>query len=207
MTKFKPDETMLQNYIQNKLSPKDTEQLELWLADHPEVMQDLELDIMFSQAKHDLDEAPQPKQTKSFSLWDFLTSRKMVPIHLMAYVLIGFLLFNVMNNSSPSLNSAATFIELEKTRSSEVPQLSYTHIKGNAITIRFFPDSEKEIYHVILKSESHTKEIIYENLQADSKGSITINLYNQNNVVKECDVLIYKNTNKLEQQYKLKLNI
>ena len=78
MTEFKPNETMLQNYIQDKLSPQDTEQLELWLADHPEVMQDLELDMMFTQSKQAFKQAEQPKQTKSFSFWDFFTSKKLI---------------------------------------------------------------------------------------------------------------------------------
>jgi hypothetical protein len=46
MRSFKPDEKMLQNYLQNKLTPQDEEQLELWLADHPEALEDMELDLM-----------------------------------------------------------------------------------------------------------------------------------------------------------------
>lgn len=46
MNKFQPDQTMLHQYLQNKLSPTEEEQLELWLADHPDVLEDLELDLM-----------------------------------------------------------------------------------------------------------------------------------------------------------------
>jgi hypothetical protein len=49
MSRFKPNQEMLHNYIQNKLSPAETEQLELWLADHPDVIQELEMDLMFKQ--------------------------------------------------------------------------------------------------------------------------------------------------------------
>ncbi len=49
MNTFKPDETMLHNYLQNKLSPSDEEQLELWLADHPELLEDLELDLVMKE--------------------------------------------------------------------------------------------------------------------------------------------------------------
>ncbi len=49
MNVFKPDETMLHNYLQNKLSPQDEEQLELWLADHPEALEDLELDLLMKE--------------------------------------------------------------------------------------------------------------------------------------------------------------
>ena len=49
MSRFKPNQEMLHNYIQNKLSPAETEQLELCLADHPDVIQELEMDLMFKQ--------------------------------------------------------------------------------------------------------------------------------------------------------------
>ncbi len=49
MNTFKPDDTMLHNYLQNKLTPTEEEQLELWLADHPEVLEDLELDLVMKE--------------------------------------------------------------------------------------------------------------------------------------------------------------
>ena len=49
MTKFKPSENTLQNYLQNKLNETETEQVELWLPDHPDVMEDLELSLMLKE--------------------------------------------------------------------------------------------------------------------------------------------------------------
>lgn len=49
MNRITPDQKTLQDYLQNKLPADETEQLELWLADHPEVMQDLELELMLKQ--------------------------------------------------------------------------------------------------------------------------------------------------------------
>ena len=46
MAEFKPDKIMLNNYLQNKLNDSETEQLELWLSDYPDVMEELELSLM-----------------------------------------------------------------------------------------------------------------------------------------------------------------
>lgn len=40
---------MLHDYIQNKLSAEQAEQVELWLADNPQVMQDLQMDLLLKQ--------------------------------------------------------------------------------------------------------------------------------------------------------------
>ena len=209
MTQFKPDELMLQNYIQNKLSPKDTEQLELWLADHPEVMQDLELDIMFSQSKAAFKQAEQPEQTKSFSFWDFFTSKKLIPINVLAYGLALFFVFNVLikTDSTNGSFSSATFIELEKVRGQETNSKEYNHPIENALSIRFFPDSEEDTYKVIMKSSTESNEYAFENLKADDFGSITISLNGENKLKDKWDILIYKSTNQLEQQYILNLTI
>ncbi len=47
MNNFCPDQAMLRHYIQQKLSPEEEEKLELWLADKPEVVEDLRLDLAF----------------------------------------------------------------------------------------------------------------------------------------------------------------
>jgi len=206
MTEFKPDEIMLQNYIQNKLSPIETEQLELWLADHPDVMQELELDMMFSQSKQAFKQVEQPKQTKSFNIWDFFTSKKLFPVHALAYGLALFFVFNGLFNNSVNDNfSPATFIELEKVRGNETHVLEYNHPLENALTIRFFPDSASQIYKVIMNSESQSKKYVVENLKADNYGSITISLNNENKLNDKWEILVYDNTNQLEQNYTINL--
>jgi hypothetical protein len=49
MNSFSPDTVMLHDYIQNKLSAEQAEQVELWLADNPQVMQDLQMDLLLKQ--------------------------------------------------------------------------------------------------------------------------------------------------------------
>ncbi len=54
MSKLTPDEKMLQDYIQNKLSAEQTEAVDFWLADHPQALQDMQLDLMFAQGLEEI---------------------------------------------------------------------------------------------------------------------------------------------------------
>ncbi len=49
MDAFCPDETMLRHYIQCKLSPAEEEQVEIWLLNNPEMVENLKLDLAFYQ--------------------------------------------------------------------------------------------------------------------------------------------------------------
>ncbi len=48
MSAFQPDQAMLENYIQHKLSPEHEEQVELWLMDNPGALEDIKLDLVFT---------------------------------------------------------------------------------------------------------------------------------------------------------------
>ena len=96
MSNFTPDEKMLQQYIQKKLSPEDEEQLELWLAEHPEVLEDLELDLVMQEGIQniELDEKIQNTQelldTKPKANGTSLLSWIKIPAFSVAMLAIGF---------------------------------------------------------------------------------------------------------------------
>jgi hypothetical protein len=116
MTHFKPTNTMLQNYIQDKLSPQETEQLELWLADHPEVMDDLELDLMFKQADYNPSTETVKVKAPSFQWLDIFTGRKWLPVHLLAYGLVAFFMINALTHRETSVYADVINIEVDTTR-------------------------------------------------------------------------------------------
>lgn len=96
MTDFTPNQAMLNNYIQNKLSDTDTEQLELWLVDHPDVRQDLEMGVMFKQA--DLDASiflEKTKKQKTNWLEKLLPKPALVFSHAAVFA-FGMFLFNLI---------------------------------------------------------------------------------------------------------------
>ncbi|WP_395377383.1 hypothetical protein [Marinicella sp. W31] len=73
MSTFTPDDDMLQQYIQKKLSPQDEEQLELWLAENPHVLEELELDLMMQDGL--LSQDTTKKQSKNIHFeWQNLMS-------------------------------------------------------------------------------------------------------------------------------------
>ncbi len=201
MTSFEPNQEMLHNYIQNKLSPADTEQLELWLADHPDVMGDLEMDLMFKQGV--VDELEEFKDTgkTGFNILDLLSSRTLVPVHLLAYGLMAVLFVNMVNNQNIPQNLSATFIELEKTRGSEVPTIEINHTQNKGIAIRFFPDSTDQEYKVILNSQVSNQKFVFDQLQADELGSITLMLNPNKGLAEKWQVEIFNGKDKLEQTY------
>jgi len=149
MTEFNPNEIMLQNYIQNKLSETETEQLELWLADHPDVMQELELDLMFKQA--DFDPNEQLQQTKSFKLWNFFSSKKLIPINVLAYGLALFFVVSLYKtnevSNGVSVNPNVSIFRIATTRSNNSQLLSLDNL-DNVIIVLEMDDIKTKVYKV-----------------------------------------------------------
>jgi hypothetical protein len=200
MSNFEPDEKMLNKYIQDKLNDADTKLLELWLVDHPEKMQDLELGLMFAQAKD-----AYKQKSKSFSLLRFFTNRTFVPIHVLAYLLLGIVTFNLFNSVPNSTNSTATFIELEKQRGLDTSIIQVQTEKNKSLVIRLFPDSMTEKYTLTMLSKSSNQKIVFKDLQADDFGSITLTVNNTVNISGEWEVLLVDSNDKQEQSYLMNL--
>ena len=204
MNTFEPNKTMLNNYIQNKLSDTETEQLELYLTDHPDILEDLEMDIMFKQGITEL--KAQEKKSKPFAFLDFLSSKKLIPLHLLAYGLVGFLLFNTFNNKEITQNSSATFIELEKQRGLDTSTIEVQTAANKSLVLRFFPDSMTEKYSLILNSETSNQKIEFKDLQADDFGSITVTMNNSKELSGKWEVLLNSNTLNTEQIFIININ-
>lgn len=204
MKNFNPDKLMLQNYIQNKLSDVDTEYVEMWLADNPEVMDDLEMDLIFKQAL--VEESPTKQVNISpFGFLDFFTSRKLVPVHLLAYGMVAFLMFTALSkNNQQSL--AATFVELEKVRGLDTSIIEVQTNENQSLVLRFFPDSMTEKYFLTMKSKNSNQQIEFKDLIADDYGSITISVNNEEISVGKWEILLVDSINKKEQNYLLSIN-
>lgn len=207
MTDFTPTQSMLNNYIQNKLSESATEQIELWLANNPDVMQDLQLDMMLKQGMPEPQNDSLENKPKAFSLLDIFTSRKLVPLHLLAYGLVGFLLFNSINTSQNSIvNTSATFIELEKQRGLDTSEIEVQTNNNKNLVLRLFPDSMTEMYSLVMQSKTSNEKIEFTNLVADDYGSITVTI-NDEKVSGKWEILLMSVTNnQQEQSYLININ-
>ena len=207
MTAFKPDNTMLNNYIQNKLNESETEQMELWLLDHPKVIQELELDLMFKQANFEINNVNETIKKPSFSWLGFFSTPKFAPIHALSYGLVALLVFNTFNNNPETTQTyAATFIELEKQRGLDTSVMEVQTIPNKSLVLRFFPDSMETEYNLVMQSKSSDTKFEFEKLMADEYGSITITINSVKNIVGEWEVLVFDDTSQVEQNYLININ-
>lgn len=205
MKAFNPSESQLRDYVQDNLDDEDTENLELWLLDHPDVLEDLEMDVMLIQA----DFNPVMVSTeKKLSQWQWILktvqNNKLIPIHVFAYGLALMFLtnsfFQVRNDSS---QSEATFVELEKQRGVGANILRI-NVPNKNLVIRLFPDSMQNEYQLNMSAKSSKKKVEFKKLKADELGSITVTL--QNIEVGEWQIALIDKTNKMEQEFKIDVN-
>lgn len=203
MNEFYPDPVMLNQYMQNKLDSVQSEQLELWLLDHPEVLDDLEMDLMLQQGI----EVPAEPAVKSsgLSFAGFFQNKRWIPVHLLAYVMLVFLSYDFFKNDSTDY-SVSTFVELVKQRGTE-PTVTEIRIRNNSnLVLRLFPDSLTEVHTLKMLSIPPNREIIFHDLKADDDGSITVSIENAKNIAGKWDILLLSHTNDKKQKFIISFN-
>jgi hypothetical protein len=161
MIPFKPDETMLNNYIQNKLSEDETEKLELWLVDHPDVMQDLELGVMFKQA----DFNPSVAKEKSQNWLVNLFSKPTLVFSHVAVFACGMFLLNLLMSDRPQGISNPHVTMFSQTRGDdEIIQLSNSKGLLIQIPVEYLSQS---LYQITISGQGGYQFNV-SNLKADS---------------------------------------
>ncbi len=200
MSNFEPDEKMLNNYIQNKLNEADNKQLELWLVDHPETIQDLELGLMFAQSKASINPS---KNIKWFNLPSVLVGAIAASL-----LLIPFLLNKIDENGSNEIYSYHE-VTFDETRSTSHVKRVKTHSK--IITLRFPVEDEwlidnDEFRVEFVDSENIKQSII---IAPNWDNELVLSLHLKNLKSQKIKVNIYAN-NKPEQKelinYSIEIN-
>lgn len=167
MSEFKPDEKMLQDYIQNKLSAENTEAVELWLAEHPQVLQDMQLDMMFTQGLEDMQATDESDAHQVFHLPDstFFNRFALAFLLVLAFFLGGLTVHYFDEDTGLSMTSPDT-VMLSTTRSSQtavqlhhhqntVLQIPVGYLSDDPHTVEL-SDTSKTIYrldHVTAKDD------------------------------------------------------
>jgi hypothetical protein len=146
-------------------------------------MQDLELGVMFKQA--DFDPFEKPKEYKSFNFLNFFSSRKLIPVNLLAYGLVGVLAINFFSNSNQNNQGEANFqiVSLSPLRGSsdgEFNAIKVVEIDNNirqVIIVVQLSFPEKENYSIALM-KYETKEVVFEfdNLIPVGAGDLNISI-------------------------------
>jgi hypothetical protein len=211
MNPFEPNQEMLNNYIQNKLSPADTEALELWLADHPEAMQDLELDLMFKQGLSEELSETDSIQKQGFNILDILASKKLLPVHLIAYGLMAVLLVNTYSDDvsmrSQNSTSASIFKEFEITRSASSVLNIETVESSKNYTFRFFvnPSSDSKYYKFVMSNLSTDEELVVDNIVPQDNDNFTVSISSEKYFKGKWELLIFDDTNKSESEFSVNI--
>ncbi len=200
MNDFSPTESMLNNYIQNKLSDNETEKLELWLVNHPDVMEDLEMGEMFKQADFNPNIIPETIKTNKGSwLGKLFPNPALVFSHAAVFAFGMFLFYLLVNDTNT--NSVATLIELEKQRGLDTSVIQVQTNKSQSLVLRFFPDSMTERYSLIMKSKSLNQQYEFKDLVADDYGSITVTINSEEFIVGEWGVSVINSQDIIQQEY------
>ena len=169
-------------------------------------MIDLELDLMFKQAEFDPSEVINTTDQSRFSFLDVFSSRKMLPIHVLTYALSALLIFNIFEVADKAQVSPATFIELEKQRGINTTAIEVLSGENKSLVLRFFPDSMRKKYSLVMESKSANIKYDFINLMADELGSITVSIYSENNMKGEWEVFVVDDTLSIEQKFLMSIN-
>ncbi len=142
MSTFKPDELMRQNYLQNKLSPEDEEQMELWLADHPDALEEMELDLLMKAGVIENQGSLTVSPSSSANYW-----KPMAMAASVAFMLVTAFLLNEKLASESVGVISPKHIELSQDRSiqTQVAQFKNTEHVLLQIPVNIYEDSDYKV--------------------------------------------------------------
>lgn len=177
METFTPSESMLHQYVLQNLSTEDDERVELWLMNHPEIIEDLKLDLAFAQGvKAKAEHIKKPIRTSSDSnLFGWLLKPQIVVasiISLITATFIGFIIGASWKVDSYEPAATVNRLSLETTRSiqNETEKADiYFDSKPSIALLEISTTSfsnEYESYNISI----HTNKVIYDLSPTETKN-------------------------------------
>jgi hypothetical protein len=191
MTTYQPAPDTRERFLQGKLSESETSQFELWLADHPDELEILELDLLMqeglkSQRKH-LDADPaQPLLTMKH--WLMAT-----PVMLL--VVIGSWL--LLNQTTPEVHT----IELLKTRGAPATEVTMQAPPHALIELKIYPDEANRSYQLVVSGTNSHQSKTFTNLSAAAYQAITVHVDPEKINDNKWEVQLIDDTGFVEQLY------
>jgi len=184
MSTFNPDNKMLQQYLQKKLSPENEERVELWLAEHPEILESLELDIMLQDGLEHMQQSTAVKdnEKKPFDWLSLFRKPVYAPLLILASVLSYYVgksnLFGQSTN--PMHNTPIVFVS--QTRGSDGVSATFNQQEGYVMAVLELSQVEEKTYQVNLTSnntliqEIKNLELLNYNFNGDGNGDLNVHL-------------------------------
>ncbi len=176
MIDLPPDSSTLRDYLQQRLSPEDEARLELWLADHPEVIAELQNDLLLRDGAHAAaSDTPKVKGKKNINLLKWFLSPWLLPLHLAAYTTAA-VLWVEHSFMNESIQGQVAFVLLEKQRSANNTERQVRLVENQPLVIQLYPESLTKTYTLRFQSRLSGAILVIKNLMAGNDGSITVSI-------------------------------
>jgi len=196
MTRYHPAPDTRDRFLQGKLSETEAADYELWLADHPDELEILELDLLMQEGLNRQQAAApviEPMSVKPVS-----TMRQwLLAMPLMLLVVIGSWL--LMNQASPEVHT----IELLKTRGAPATELTMQAPPNALIELKIYPDEAGRSYQLVVTGTTSQQRQTYNNLSAAAYQAITVQVDPEKINDNKWEVRLIDDTGYVEQVFKL----
>ena len=200
MTRYHPAPDTRDRYTQGKLSETEASDYELWLADHPDELEILELDMLMQEGlKRQQAAAPaiEPMTAQPVSAM----RQWLLAMPLMLLVVIGSWL--LLNQASPEVHT----IELLKTRGAPATELTMQAPPNALIELKIYPDEADRTYQLTVTGTTSQQRQTYNNLSAAAYQAITVQLDPEKINDNKWEVRLIDGTGYVEQYYSITISI
>ena len=199
MTRYHPAPDTRDRYLQGKLSETEAADYELWLADHPDELEILELDLLMQEGlKRQQTAAPaiEPMTAQPVS-----TMRQwLLAMPLMLLVVIGSWL--LLNQSSTEVHT----VELLKTRGAPATEVTMQAPPNALIELKIYPDEANRSYQLTVTGTTSQQRQTYNNLSAAAYQAITVQVDPEKINDNKWEIRLVDDTGYVEQKYLIKQN-
>ncbi len=159
MKTITPDAEMLRDYVQRKLSPEQEEQVELWLAENPAAVTELEFDLALKEA---ITKAPDPRPAQDRTETPFWLRWLMRPafagamaISLLAAIVTPTALFLAADARNEDLNQRLTRLGPQSSglRSVSIVDLSASRGGDTVDAVLRLPERDADVVFRVFVSD------------------------------------------------------
>lgn len=194
MTSYQPAPDTAERYLQGKLSDSELAAYELWLADHPDELEVLELDLLMQEGLK-RQQAAQPN-VKPVPAQPMNTMRQwLLAMPMMLLVVIGS--WWLLNQVSTDVHT----IELLKTRGAPATEVIVQAPPKALIEVKIYPDEADRSYQLVVTGTTSQQRQTFNNLSAAAYQAITVQVDPENIIDNKWEVRLVDDTGHVEQVF------
>lgn len=166
---------IVQKYIHGTLNEEDTEAFEVYLLEHPELAEELELDILFKEHGELIPEASM-RDKKAPRNW--FNNKWGLAFSFGLCFLVGALVGNQtkQNHSVLSTDSKVFYVAPMRSAGNVLPPIVIDRKSTQAVFILQLPISNEAEYQIELAGPNSNSILIADNVKQDLAGDIVLNV-------------------------------